>query len=86
MKDKKKYSGPIEGSSHQSHRDDEGSTPPIPTTILVSNTILCIRLWFFHVCSSCVSIGVFESGKSVNSSGSSLFLSQPDWNMGFSWF
>ena len=39
----------------------------------------------FRVCSSCVSIGVFESGESVNSSGSSLFLSQPDWNMGFSW-
>ena len=30
-----------------------------------------------------VSIGVFESGESVNSSGSSLFLSPPDWNMGF---
>ena len=70
-------------SSLQSHPDDGEFTAPIPTTILVSNTISLYQFVVFHVCSSCVSIGVFESGESVNSSGSSLFLSQPDWNMGF---
>ena len=70
-------------SSLQSHPDDGEFTAPIPTTILVSNTISLYQFVVFHVCSSCVSIGVFESGESVNSSGSSLFLSPPDWNMGF---
>ncbi|KAJ9687128.1 hypothetical protein PVL29_015831 [Vitis rotundifolia] len=41
-------------------------------TILVFKYHSLYSFVVFHVCSSCVSIGVFESRESVNSSGSSL--------------
>lgn len=50
------------------------------------NSVLSFLRIYLVASPFCFFFLVFESGESVNSSGSSLFLSQPDWNMGFSWF